>query len=352
MTRPKTVCPFAPRIIGLALMIGLLLLPASAKADRLVITDMAERTIRLDGPAKRLVTTFKPATLCLFCLGLQNRLVGIDTDSRRDPLHQAVFPGVTEIPAVGTKSAGLNLETIVSLKPDLVILYAQKDGRQLADRLDALGIRSLIILPETFDSIKQTLELIARAAGSAPDVIPATGLMDEVLTLVERRLSDQAIEKKKRAYFASPRGLFSTATGHMLQDEILTRAGLINVSHDLRGYFQDISPEQLIRWNPDIIVLSRGLDVNLVRRLDTPVFQAVTAVTAGAVYRFPSSLSPWDFPSPLSALSTLWLAQKAYPDRFDPDQTRAVIEQFHQRLFGRSLSEMSGELGDIVFKIK
>ncbi len=340
------------RIIGLLLMISLFSQPAAAgeATGSRVVTDMAGRTLTLKGPVNRLVTTFKPASLCVFCLGLQGKLVGIDTDSGRDPLHRAIYPDVAHVPVVGQKSTGLNMETVVSLKPDLVILYAQKDGRELAGRLHALGIPAIIILPETFDSIKQTLELITRAVGSSGNDSPAAALMDEVLALVDRRLTAAAIPGKEKAYFASPRGLFSTATGNMLQDEIMTRAGLINVAHDLQGYFQDISPEQLIRWDPDIIVISQSLAASTVRRLDAAVFQRVSAVAGGAVYRFPSTLSPWDFPSPLSVLATLWMAEKAYPDHFDRNEVMTIINRFHKELFGRSLSGMNGELADGIFR--
>lgn len=338
----------AVRLSGVIWLTLLLSVPAMAKdnAGGREITDMVGRVVTINKPVNRLVTTYKPASLCVFCLGLQEKLVGIDTDSKRDRLHLAVYPDVARIPAVGKKSAGLNMETILSVKPDLVILYAQKDGRALADRLQHLGIPAIIIVPETFDSIKQALELITRAVGDDENLIPAASRMDEVLALVEKKLAMPVIEKKKRVYYASPRGLFSTTSGNMLQDEILATAGLVNVSHDLSGYFQEVSPEQFLRWNPDVMVFSQSLDGRLVERLGSPVFQSVPAVADKAVYRFPSTLSPWDFPSPLSVLATFWLAAKAYPDHFDQGQTMKIINQFHRDLFGQSLSDMGGELAD------
>lgn len=339
------------RLIGLILVSILFSLPVAAgeNGGSRIITDMAGRSVTINGPVNRLVTTYKPATLCVFCLGLQDRLVGIDTDSRNDRLHLAIYPAVADVTAVGKKSAGLNLETILSLKPDLVVLYAQKDGRELADRLQQLGIAAIIIVPETFDSIKQALQLISRAVGVNEKVAPAADRMDAVLALVRERLADPEIKKKKSAYYASPRGLFSTTSGDMLQDEILTAAGLVNVSHDLAGYFQDVSPEQLMRWNPDMIILSQSLDDGAIGRLNDPVFQGVAAVTEKNVYRFPSTLSPWDFPSPLSVLGTLWLAAKAYPDHFEQNDVMTVVDRFHRDLFGRSLSDMNGQLADRLY---
>ncbi len=320
--------------------------PKAKTGESLTVTDMAGRAVTLDRPARRIVTTFKPATLCVFCLGLENHLVGIDTESAQDKLQRAVFPGVSEITVVGKKSTGLNLSTLAALKPDLVILYAQKDGLRLAERLATMDICSVVILPESFASIQESLRVIAGAMGKAKRTGRIVSLMEDILRRVDRRVADIAAKDRKKAYFASPRGLFSTATGNMLQHEIFARAGLINVSRHLSGYFQDISPEQFIRWHPDIVVLSQSLDPRVLERLENPAFDRIPAVSEKAIYRFPCSLAPWDFPSPLSVLGSLWLAEKAYPEKFSDTDVKAVINRFHKNLFGQTLSEMGGKLND------
>ncbi|MCG8632260.1 MAG: ABC transporter substrate-binding protein, partial [Desulfobacterales bacterium] len=219
-----------------------------SSAFPLVLTDMAGRKVTLPRPARRIVTTFKPATLSVFCLGLSGRLVGVDDSSRRDSLHRALLPGIGRIAGVGKKSAGINFETLVALGPDLVILYAQEDGLELADRLALLNIPAMVILPETFETIQSSMEIIARAAGvkSRMDVI--VSLMEEVLTTLDHGLSGLPEDRRVTGYFSSTRGLFTTATGQMLQNEIFQRAGITNVSGNLTGYFQTVSPEQLVQW--------------------------------------------------------------------------------------------------------
>ena len=307
------------------------------------ITDMAGRNLTLPGPAQRIITTFKPATLCLFSLGLENRIVGIDASSRQDRLHRAVMPEVSRLTSVGSKSAGLNFETMVSLTPDLVILYAQKNGLSLAKKLEKIRIPSIIILPEDFQSVERSIDLIARAAGVSGRAELVTGTMEALLFKVAERIAPLVMDQKKTGYFASPRGLFSTATGNMLQDEIFEKAGIINVAHELSGYFQDISAEQFMNWNPEMIVFSRHCSIRAIQRLKNPALQTVAAVQSGSVYQFPSNLAPWDFPSPLSALGVFWLASRAYPERFRDMETRRVVDRFHKTLFKKSFSEMGGK---------
>lgn len=337
----KTVLIFA------AVMAAIALSPPAVHAlqDR-TVKDMAGRTVKLNSSTDRIITTFKPATLCVLSLGLQSRLVGVDTSSIRDRLNAAVFPEIAEIKGVGTKTMGLNYETILSLKPDLVILYAQKDGLELAAHLEKMNIPSIIILPENFKGIKASLRLIADAAGDMKSVARAEKAMDSVLETVEKKVASIPENSKKTAYFASTRGLYSTATGNMLQDEMFSKAGLINVSHDLRGYFQDISPEQLIKWNPDMIIISQHMKSSRISNLDTASIRDINAVKNRQIYRSPSNLAPWDFPSPISVLGVLWLAEKAYPDLFQDTDLLKEINGFHQTLFNKSLDQMGGRLND------
>ncbi len=310
------------------------------------VTDMTGRRVVIKGPVNRIITTFKPASLCVLSLGLAQKLVGVDNSSRQDRLQLEVFPEISNLEGVGTKTTGINFETLVNLRPDLVILYSQKEGLLLADRLDAMKIPSIVILPESFASIKESLRLIAGAEGETKRLPNVELLMDEVIEFVAMRLSGISEEDKKTGYFASALGLFSTATGNMIANEIFEKAGIKNVSAHLTGYFQEISPEQLVKWNPDIMVLSQHLKKGEAERVFNKALQEISAIKNKAVYRCPSSLAPWDFPSPLTVLATLWISQKAYPERFSDIEIKDRADDFHKKLFEKTMTQMGGTLSD------
>lgn len=310
------------------------------------VTDMVGRTVSVPEKARRLVTTFKPASLCVAALGLQGNLVGIDTDSRRDRLQLAVDPSIARLPAVGQKSTGLNVEAILSVNPDLVILFSQKDGIVIADRLVGHGVAAIVILPETLPTLYETLRLIAVAAGVPQKAERAIAACQRIVTLASERVAPITPVDRKIVYFASPLGIFSTASGDMLQDEIIRTAGGINAGHALGGYFREISPEQFITWNPNVVVMSgpgarRGRET-----LQQPQFAGVSAVASGRIYGFPSNIAPWDFPSPLSVLGVLWLAKTCYPETLADVDINAEIDWFHKALFGKGFEALGGRLDE------
>ena len=328
----------------LALWTGLTVGARLDSALARTVTDMVGRTVTVPHQAQRLVTTFKPAALCVTALGLQDRLVGIDSDSKNDRLQLAVEPSIARLPAVGQKSTGINFEAMLSVKPDLVIMFAQKDGIAIADRLVEHGVAAIVILPESIDSLYATLELIAGAAGLPERAGRAIGACRHVVDLTTARVADVPADQRKQVYFASPRGVFSTATGDLLQDEIITLAGGVHSGGGLSGYFREISPEQFIAWNPDVVVISGHAAPRTRTVLDQPQFSGVKAIANDSIYGFPSNLAPWDFPSPLSVLGVLWLAEKCYPQQFGDVDLAAEIDQFHKALFGKGFRELGGKI--------
>ena len=315
---------------------------ASVAAAPIELTDMVGRTVVLPGPAQRIITGFQPATLCLNALGLADRIVGIDNHSTDVPLNLAVRPEIARLPQVGNRALGLNLETISALQPDLAVLFAQKDGRHLADRLARLNIPSVIIFPEDFPSLYQTLRLLGRAAGVEANAERAVAAMQHLLDVTARYVRQLPPDRRKRGYYGGPEDFFSTVSGTMLQTEMLARAGIHSVSVHLKGHFQDVSAEQLILWRPEVIVVNPGCAAQARQVLAEPQFAGIPAVQRKAVFTFPSPSAPWDFPSPLCAAGVLWLSAAAYPRLYDDLDPASEIDRFHQILFNRTLTQIEG----------
>ncbi len=312
------------------------------------VTDMVGRKVFIPHKAERIVTTFKPSTLSVYCLGLADRLVGVDTECLDEPFTTGVYPPIVRIEGVGTKSAGLNIETIVSLKPDLVILYSQKDGIALADRLVGMGIPAIVILPEDFAKLDETLLLIGQAAGVEAHARKVVDLCHAMLDEVRKRVRMIPASRRRTCYYAGPRGFFSTASGEMLQHEIFVKAGGINVSSAFTGYFKEISPEQFSAWNPDCVVATGSIRDQAAEIFARRELQGVTAIATRQFYIFPSNIVPWDFPSPMSTLGVFWCAARLYPDRFSETELEQRTQDFFLTLFGKTFTDLGGTLGDRV----
>jgi iron complex transport system substrate-binding protein len=145
--------------------------------------------------------------------------------------------------------------------------------------------------------------------------------------------------------FAGPRSVYTVATGEMLTNDIIGIAGGRNVAAGLRGFWADVSPEQVAAWNPDVIFVGSTLDTyGVTQVLDNAQFRTVKAVRHGRVHIFPSNIGWWDFPAPHCVLGVVWTAKTLYPGRFaDVDMTK-VADEFYTKYMGHSFTAMGGRL--------
>ncbi len=298
-----------------------------------VVTDQAGRKVSIPQPVNRVVTTFIPASLFALCADLSDALVGASNKDGTASIYEALVDPDHPPVLVGNRSVGLSLETIFSLKPDLVIMYGQKDGIRLADHLTKMGVPAIVIVPETMTGVKQSLDLIGRASGRTKH----TDAVISAMEAIEARLTHTLKQRpRKKVYYAGSR-LLTTVSGDMLQHEMIKIAGGTNVSENTHGFFITVSREQLLSWNPEVIIASDRIARQEKQKLENQEFSALSAVKKGAIFEVPAQ-TYWDFPSPLAMAGILWMAGCTHPDLFPKDTVQAEINRLYDTIFGKGFS--------------
>ncbi|MGM0445797.1 MAG: ABC transporter substrate-binding protein [Bacillota bacterium] len=323
-------------ILAVVLLVSMMA-STSISAER-VITDMAGREVKLPDQVNRVVTTYRTATQFVFALDVQDRLVAADISFDRISLFSKLYDG-EKLPSVGSKRNGLNLEQIIEVDPDLVILFPHNEGPEVAERLEEFGIASVIIIPESYEQIEQATKVLGQALGVEKRADLVISKYDEIKELVE---NTSEIEEKKKVYFANSE-LFDTVGKNMLQTSMIEMAGGVNPAKEVKSGFIKTSLEELINWNPDYIVVSQYYSGTVEELKDRPELQELKVVKNDNVFRFPSQVEPWDFPSPSSYLGIIWLAEKLYPERFDDLNLQEVIEDYYNTLYNKSYQELGGD---------
>ena len=325
------------------LLLAFILFIPSVQAESRVITDMSGRKVELPVQINRIVTTYVPATQFVFALGAEDKLVGIDVGSPRMQMEllSTLKPDFKGLPAVGGLKSGINLEEIIALNPDLVVLFPYREAPVIADKLQQQGISSLIIKPESFKLIRETNLLLGKTLNLEKEAAIIDKQFAKILTLINRSGNIPQTEKRK-VYFANST-LFNTVGEGMLQTDMIQLAGGFNPARDVKSGFIESSPEQLIIWNPDIIITSHFFSGNDEQLLIEPRYQSVKAFVSDSIYRFPSNLEPWDFPSPACYPGVLWLSEKIYPERYEDVSIKEIINNFYESIYGKSYEELGGE---------
>ena len=264
---------------GVALLLALCaLMPVSASAQPLCVTDALDREICLTAPATRIVSLSPGATELLFSAGAGERVVAVSAWSDF-PAEAAALPQVGD-------SNRLDLEAIVSRAPDLVVAWIDGNSRSQLERVADLGIPVFWLAPRTFEDIARAVEDLALLTDQPPvGKARADSFRDRIASLE----SSYARAKPVRVFYQ----IWDQPLMTVNRDELISKAidlcGGVNVFGDLPRLVPRISREAVLAANPDVIVTAGQAGNN--RWLeDWQQFPGLTAVSTGNLFLEPPDL--------------------------------------------------------------
>jgi iron complex transport system substrate-binding protein len=291
--------------------------------------------------APRIIATYSPAMELIFALRLHPYLIGIPQNTQQVPVYRTLRPDIDKLTVVGSKLNGINMETVLSLNPSLVIMFLVADAERNRQKLLQFGIACEVVNMESVSDIKESLRSLAVALRVSERAHAVTAEMDRLLQLVSSRLEQHPSVQPMKVYFAANRSLLTTHSQTMLQHEMILRAGARDVVDVQIGGWVVVSAEQLMEWNPHIIVTSQQAVYTVEAIMRDSRFAQLAAIKTGKVYRIPDAVMPWDFPGPDVALGILWLALLCHPHLFQDIDIDAEKEHFYQAVYGLSYRSLS-----------
>ncbi len=294
---------FKPFIFLFALAYFSAISPAPGWAAQWV--DEFGRKVNVPDDPRRIVSLAPSITEIIFALNQEGRLKGVTQFSDFPP--EAV-----KLPSVGSY-VHLDLEKIVSLKPDLCI--ATKDGNpiKIIERLENLHIPIYVVNPKNLESVMKTISGIGR-------IIHAEGRAKTIVGEMQSRVSHvKAIvakaSDKPRVFFQigiSP--LVSAGTPTHIH-ELISLAGGTNVSEGPVPYPR-FSQEQILMLAPDVFIISsmaRGKQFARIKD-EWAKWTDIPAIRNNRIYVVDSNL--FDRPTPRLVDALEVLATLIHPDLF------------------------------------
>jgi iron complex transport system substrate-binding protein len=242
-------------------------------AAQVTVTDDLHRTVTLPVPARRIVSLAPSITESLFAIGAGEQVVGV-TDycsfppeaARREHVGGMITPSI---------------ETIVSLKPDLILVSMEGNLREDFRRLVDLHVPVVVTNPRTLDDIAHSLRLLGTLTGHADE---ADSLVRHLAARRERCAVRLTAPTKRVLMFVSLQPLIAVGAGTFLQD-LLTGAGATNLAAHTGMTYPAYSREALTAEDPDVLlILSDALPA--LDRVTTlfPEWARLTAVRKGRVF--------------------------------------------------------------------
>lgn len=320
---------------------GLLARPAAARTR--MVTDSAGREVALPERIGRVFVAGPPASVLAYTLARDAMVGWVRTPS---PAEKEFLAAPTrDLPETGRltgRGDTTSLERLVAAKPDMVLDFGSTSATfvSLASRVQEQTGIPYVVIDGRFAATAASLKLAGDVLGRAERAAALAAHAEQTFAIVDRVLARVPAGRRPKVYLArGPEGLETGSRGS-INTEIIERAGAINVAEGLggSGNISTVSLEQVIAWQPDIVVtLDRAFFAAARRK---PGWDQVGAVAAGRLYLAPSLPWGWiDAPPSLNRLIGLrWLLSLFYPEVAALD-LRAETRAFYDLFYGVGLTD-------------
>jgi iron complex transport system substrate-binding protein len=216
----------------------------AAAAFPVTVTDFQNRSVTVPKRPERIVSIGPSITEFLFALGAGPRVVGVD-DFSDEPV------AASQIEKVG--GIKVNFEKVVSLKPDLVLSVKFSDGT--IEKLASAGLLVLVVDPQSAGDVARSAILLGRAVGADGE----TMARDIQKRVDDVRSKTAAATTKPRVYHeidaSDPAKIFTVGPGSYIHD-LIEIAGGVNIAARATSAYPQLSAEEILRSDPEIIVLA------------------------------------------------------------------------------------------------
>ncbi|MDR0701165.1 MAG: ABC transporter substrate-binding protein [Azoarcus sp.] len=325
-----------------------LLSPQSPDGLRLVV-DMAGREVRLPAPEKiRRIGCLE--VLCyekLFLLGASDRVVMMTRTNA--PWMRRTNPAIHRIQQLLPDPP---VEELLRQEVDVVFRTHGYPNPAKMEQLAQTGIPVLVSqnrarldgIDAFVDSRNRMLRLFAQALGPEYQARAEEwcAYHDRMVRMVRVRTVDIPAGQRVRLYHVRGPAAVHTQgkSSHTYWYGIIAGADMVVGKTALAGK-GDLSLEEIIDWDPQVINIGRHYSADLV--LKDPNWVQTSAVRDGRVHELPEGVFYWDG-STEGVLLMLYLARELYPERFPDLDVRKEIRDYYARFYRYTLSGIELDL--------
>ncbi len=275
------------------------------------LTDGLGREVILSGPAQQIVSLAPSNTEILFAIGAGEQVIARDSFSDYPEEAQSVTD-------IGGGWGEIDMETIVSLQPDL-ILAAEINAPEQIQSLEDLGLNVYYLSnPLELEGLYENLRIVARLTGRE---VGAEKLIEELqarVATVDERIA--TAESQPVVFYeldgTDPNAPWTSGPGTFI-DLLITRSGGANLGNVLEGSWAQISVEELVTQNPEIILLGDAVwgGVTPEDVAARAGWENLAAVQNGRVYPFDDNLVSRPGPRMVDGLEQI--AKLLHPELFE-----------------------------------
>jgi iron complex transport system substrate-binding protein len=308
--------------------------PASARESRQVQDDSGQPANVSAEPA-RIADAWYAHHVLLMTLGAGSRIVATVNHPESQPWMFKVLPSLNQATAI--QGTAFNAETLLAEHVDLVFT-ALGDRQAIAYR--QLGLPVMQMGYTDLAGLKRSMLNTAQALGGTEPrarALAYNGFLDRQVAAVNQVVAGIPAEQRPKVLHIASVNPLKVDGADTLIDDWIKLAGGRNAATGLKGNMQIVSAEQLLAWQPDVVILAANAG-QLDQAGQPQLLNQLAAVRNGRVLRNPAGVFPWDRYGTEVALQVAWAAQQLHPALFPDVDMAAQTMDFYRRFFDYPLT--------------
>ena len=233
--------------------------------------DALNNNVVLYREPKRIVSLAPNLTEILYAIGASNKIVGVSNYSD--------YPeDVKNKPKVGGFFTP-SIEKIFALSPDIVLI-ARGTPLTVINKFKELGLRVYTSDPHTINDIYNLISTVGRITGN----IKESSMLVKKLRLTEKSIIEKVknISHKKKVYVEIWNKPKMSVGKDTFINSLISEAGGINITENLKGNWPIVNDEYIIKENPDVIILLYPCSKKEIEK--RPGWNTINAVKNGNIF--------------------------------------------------------------------
>jgi len=350
-------------LVAILLTAGCTETPAStpaAPSSEITVTDSYGRNVTIPAQVTRVVCSSGGSCVrYLVYLDASDALVGVDsgdtpnstTSSRDTRSYTLANPQFANLTVIGSSSNGANLETIITINPQLIFMMgsatnATNETISPADTMQSkTGLPVVAVAPGSYSTeegraqLYDSYRLMGKILGKEARAEQLIDYINATLTDLDSRTKDIPESQQKTVYigglsYGGAHGLMSTQSSYPPFLWIHAK----NIVNESLAQGTEFSKEGLIYADPDYIFVDAGTlgvtdEIGGFEDIKSPVFSGLKAVKNGNVY----ATLPYNYRS--SNLDTIladayFVGKIVYPDRFADIDPKVKADEIYTMFVG------------------
>jgi cobalamin transport system substrate-binding protein len=282
-------------------------LPLIRRRTLAVAALVASAVIATHAEARRVVSIIPATTEMLFAMGAGDRLVAVGSYDRFPP-------EVDRLPRVGAL-LDPNVERILSLRPDLVVLYGTQTDLRL--QLERAHVPFYSYVHRGLPDITQTIRSLGARVGVQDAGNALADRLERQLADIRARVTGRARPRTLLVFGREPGTLrnIDASGGVGFLHDMLESAGGANVLTDVKQQSVMLSTELALARAPEVIIELRYARGDTTARSDLHAWEALLSVPAVRTHRvFMLQGEEFVVPGPRVALATERLSRTLHPE--------------------------------------